>query len=66
VGAGLAFGLGMVYCWIQTWLSYRVRDRSLYWLSGLQLLNSVMTLALLVMCILLYDQDVFMTSIVYL
>ena len=54
-GAGLAFFLGGIYCWLQTALTYKV----LYKLRGekllliLQIINSIILWLMLILCILL-------------
>ncbi|XP_053385053.1 DNA damage-regulated autophagy modulator protein 2-like [Mercenaria mercenaria] len=52
VGAGLAFGLGTVYCWFQTALTYQARykyNRKKIVLLLVQFINSVMMSMLLVL-----------------
>lgn len=53
VGAFLAFGLGMIYCWFQTSLSYKMHYafNSKWILAVLQLLNSIVMSILLVLFI---------------
>ena len=53
-GAGLAFFLGGIYCWIQTALTYKVlfKFRRERLLMILQIVNSVILTLMLVLCIL--------------
>ncbi|XP_060556367.1 DNA damage-regulated autophagy modulator protein 2-like isoform X2 [Ruditapes philippinarum] len=51
IGAGLAFGLGTIYCWFQTALTYQVRYRfnnKKFVLLGIQFINSIVMSAMLV------------------
>ena len=59
-GAGLAFFLGGIYCWLQTLLTHKV----LYKVGGekllliLQIINSIVLTTMLVLCILLYHKTI--------
>ena len=50
VGAGMAFGLGLVYCWLQTSIS--LRHPPIDYVTVAQLINSVVLSVCLVTCIL--------------
>ncbi|KAJ8299174.1 hypothetical protein KUTeg_023234 [Tegillarca granosa] len=43
VGAGLAFGLGLIYCWLQTRITWRLREENIgnRKIAILQLINSI-------------------------
>ena len=59
VGAGMAFGLGLVYCWIQTSIS--LRHPPLDCVTVVQVINSVVLSICLVTCI-LFDQRIGVTG----
>lgn len=55
VGAGLAFGLGLAYCWLQTRLSWKLRSEKYgnHFVAVAQLVNSIALTVFLLLCILL-------------
>lgn len=54
IGAGLAFGLGTVYCFVQTRLSWKLKSNNIgnRYIAIAQLINSIALTVLLVTCIL--------------